>query len=548
MPRLPTKLEPDSVVVPPGGAATCRLLVYNHAGEADDVVVSAQGPLALWVRLVPVPIPLAPRSEGSVAVEVVLPDDAAVPAGSHPVLLEVRSTAPGTEPSLVELEVEVPRRTAASLSLHHEGGGDPSVYEARVDNASNHPIHVVTEAEARVPVEVDPPALDVEAFSSASTLVTLHRTTDDHRPVKLTVHSTGDGVALRSSTVVRSDDSRRPTWLPAWAGLAVAGVAALAAAGLVAMIAGRIVGEDPRLEVTDQVVVGPSPLELEFAFGSVWVTHLDGQLWRIDPSTASPIDTPINAGVQPVNLSASPTGDALWIVDPLGRQLVEVDPQGASGPAVVDTVPIDREVVDITAGAGVLWVSALGDGQIIRFEPGVRLEPWFSSMAGAADVGFADGSVWATDRAGRLVRIDPDVSDVQEAEVHLGGLPVAVIEAFGDVWVTVTTEQEVGGGAIDDPAKVVRVDPATNQAVATVPTSGRPWGLAAGDGVVWVVGRGVSDDREDGWVAAIDPDTNEIIAELPLGFAPDGLAFDGSALWVADRPGDVVYRVELRGR
>ena len=543
MPRLPTKLDHETASLPPGGTAGSTLLVYNPAEEADEVVVDVQGPLAEWVHMSPPPpLVLPPRTEGRVDVAVTLPTDAPITAGVHPILLEARSALPDVEPSIQELDVEVLPHAAGSLALRRAGGQDGAVvYEAEVASASNHPLHLVVEVDASVDAVVDPPTLEVAPFASASTSVTLHPPADEPGPVPFTVRATGDGLDLASRATWRS----RPSpvgWPPSWRLVAAVAVAAIA---LVTLL---IVGWDgdgpPELAVTHQVPVGPRPSEVEFAFGFVWVTHADGALLRIDPAEAATVGSPIDVGARAGNLSPSPTGDALWITDPVTERVVRVDPQGAGGPVVNDEVAVQGEVVDLVAGDGALWLSLLGEGEILRLGPdGVPVE-WFTEMGGAADVAFADGSVWATDADGRLVRLDPAALPALQASIPVDGHPVAVLGAFGDVWATVTVNEEPGTGDDEDPAQVVRVDAEDDEVVATIATSGRPWGLAEGDGLVWAVGRGVTDEDRDGWVAVIDPDENAVVDQLPLGFALDGVAFDGEALWVADVEADRVYRIE----
>jgi YVTN family beta-propeller protein len=74
---------------------------------------------------------------------------------------------------------------------------------------------------------------------------------------------------------------------------------------------------------------------------------------------------------------------------------------------------------------------------------------------------------------------------------------------------------------------LVRIDPATNQVVATIPVGRAPSGLAVGAGAVWVA------RHSDGAVARIDPATNRVVATISVGRAPGAMTVAGGVVWVA---------------
>ena len=75
---------------------------------------------------------------------------------------------------------------------------------------------------------------------------------------------------------------------------------------------------------------------------------------------------------------------------------------------------------------------------------------------------------------------------------------------------------------------VQRIDPTTNEVVATIPAGPTPRFLAAGEGGVWTLNWG------DGSVTRIDPDTNELVSNIPLGMEGGGgdIATGGGRVWV----------------
>ena len=84
---------------------------------------------------------------------------------------------------------------------------------------------------------------------------------------------------------------------------------------------------------------------------------------------------------------------------------------------------------------------------------------------------------------------------------------------------------------------LVRIDPATNQVVATVPVGRAPSGLAVGAGAVWV------SRHSDGAVVRIDPATNRAVATIGVGRAPGAMTVAGGLVWVA-LPGGGLGRID----
>jgi YVTN family beta-propeller protein len=85
--------------------------------------------------------------------------------------------------------------------------------------------------------------------------------------------------------------------------------------------------------------------------------------------------------------------------------------------------------------------------------------------------------------------------------------------------------------------RVVRIDPATNRVVATVPVGRAPSGLAVGAGAVWVA-------LPQGGLGRIDPASNRsTVVRVPR--CCDGeLAAGEEALWVANRGDGTLVRVD----
>ena len=86
---------------------------------------------------------------------------------------------------------------------------------------------------------------------------------------------------------------------------------------------------------------------------------------------------------------------------------------------------------------------------------------------------------------------------------------------------------------------MVRIDPRTNQLVATIRTGGRPVHVAADDRSVWVA------YPLDTLVKRIDPRTNRVVASLRVA-QPQGVALGFGSVWVPSQRGGEVLRVDPR--
>jgi DNA-binding beta-propeller fold protein YncE len=186
-------------------------------------------------------------------------------------------------------------------------------------------------------------------------------------------------------------------------------------------------------------------------------------------------------------------------------------------------------------------------GEVIRIEPGtndvtarIPIHGWPSNLA----VGF--GSVWVEgfvcDEGGAseaaLTQIDPETNS-ELGSIPLGGYSADVAVGEGAVWVTVSDAKA-------DEGEVVRIDPVTTEVTARVPVEGDPRDVLVGEGGVWVLSRppgGVhlcpADDSCLGdaspslsgmEVLRIDPDTNQVVATFPDALS---VGIGEGALWMS---------------
>jgi YVTN family beta-propeller protein len=105
----------------------------------------------------------------------------------------------------------------------------------------------------------------------------------------------------------------------------------------------------------------------------------------------------------------------------------------------------------------------------------------------------------------------------------------------------------VGDGSVwavlGDGQKIVRIDAATLQVTATItnplPVEWPPT-IAFGEGSIWLTDPipGVGSDSPTGALVRIDPATNTVVATIPVGRSPEGIAFTDGAVWTANHRSD----------
>ena len=141
---------------------------------------------------------------------------------------------------------------------------------------------------------------------------------------------------------------------------------------------------------------------------------------------------------------------------------------------------------------------------------------------------FGFGAVWVTNSNGTVSRIDP-ASDQVVATIPLprpGRRPEAIATGAGMVWVAASA------------GMVWRIDPARNQVVGKVATGRvlyKPISLAVQDDAVWVVccANAAPGRHPDGKLIRIDPAAGRVAARIavrgdPFAVAADPQASDGA--------------------
>lgn len=172
---------------------------------------------------------------------------------------------------------------------------------------------------------------------------------------------------------------------------------------------------------------------------------------------------------------------------------------------LVTTVEIPKPCGTMALEAGSLWVANCEDLNLYRVdidtgEVQTIIETGIAEPRGETNVVAGAGSVWVpSDAEGKVSRIDPATNEVIATVDVVGG---TFFLAFGmdALWAVSSGEHTLQ-----------KVDPATNTVVGSVQLGTQPGFLTAGEGAVWIQEQG------DGTVARVDPDSVEVTNRTEVG-------------------------------
>jgi DNA-binding SARP family transcriptional activator/streptogramin lyase len=370
--------------------------------------------------------------------------------------------------------------------------------------------------------------------------------------------------ALEAPTRSQSDRARRKGGLLLVAGSVVLLAAVISVSmieltadggtrGLTAVAPDSVGVIDPSTnDIVDQIPVGAAPTEIATGPSGVWViSQQDGTLTRIDPQTRLTTRTIAPKEGPPVDVVVGEK--AVWLlissrkglgggaarigrVDPGLKQLVDTFPIG-TGSFGFGSGPVQS----LAASGGALWVmSPSARVAVTRIdETTQKVSPTFTAgepnygfnsgtaggVPGSSGIAVGGGSVWVGSDAG-VIRIAQDLSGGTQT-VRLGvPIPTAISVGEGAVWVVgrpgyhCCPAETVGTGTL------TRIDPATNDAPATIDIGGNPAGLAVGEGSVWIA------DPTTRSVIRVNPETKQV-ARIKVGGRPRGIAVGAGAVWVS---------------
>jgi YVTN family beta-propeller protein len=168
---------------------------------------------------------------------------------------------------------------------------------------------------------------------------------------------------------------------------------------------------------------------------------------------------------------------SVWVTDDGAGQLVRVDPRTNR---VVARIAAGQSPQGVAVGEGGVWVASSQRGNSNTWSRGIvwRIDPHTNEVAATievpsilVDVAVGEGAIWASNgnhgRYGAVWRIEPRTNQVASGPIRVGGGPSDVEVAYGSVWV-----------ALADDGAVVRIDPRTNEVGEPIRVGPGPFNLA----------------------------------------------------------------------
>jgi len=248
--------------------------------------------------------------------------------------------------------------------------------------------------------------------------------------------------------------------------------------------------------------------------------RLEKAILNHDPSLDSPVVARARRPSPAQSFRASPRTEAS--VPPDSVAVID-----AVHSRVVGHVPVGRRPVAVATGHGSVWVANADDGTVSRINPERReVTRTIGIGAPAIDLAVAGDAVWVANGSdGTVSRIDPSVDAVVETidlrgSSELAWNPTYAVDADDDsVWIAA------------GPHHVLRLDPVTNESLATIDVGHAPVGVAYAEEALWVVTIAERAFR-------IESYTNAATSEVPIG-NPLALTAGMGAVWVSDSRGRV---------
>lgn len=191
-------------------------------------------------------------------------------------------------------------------------------------------------------------------------------------------------------------------------------------------------------------------------------------------------------------------GDTVWVTN-RGR----VEQWSTDGMRATTAMPRPCGTMAILSSA--LWVANCDDANLYRInletaEVEAMISTGIANPKGETNVVAGAGSIWVPSGAeGKIARIDPETNEVI-ATVDVAPNTFFLAFGFDSLWAVSSDER-----------LIQRVDPATNSVTGTTELGKQPGFLAAGEGGVWVQEQG------DGTVARIDPETVKVTGRTKVG-------------------------------
>ena len=203
---------------------------------------------------------------------------------------------------------------------------------------------------------------------------------------------------------------------------------------------------------------------------------------------------------------------------------------------ILATITLDWRPTLIAQGNGLIWVVGREDHFVARLDPknNQLLGPPTTFAEPIYDIVVGAGGVWVTGDT-VVTRLDPNTGEISatlRADQFGDGAPFRLTIGDDLIWL-LNLEQK--------PSGIHRIDPRTNRFVGETATAGiEAVGITFGAESIWTA------DHDDSTVSRIDPKTNQILATIKVPFEPHYIYFnpDDGMVWVANYHFNSVMRID----
>jgi YVTN family beta-propeller protein len=153
--------------------------------------------------------------------------------------------------------------------------------------------------------------------------------------------------------------------------------------------------------------------------------------------------------------------------------------------------------------------------------------PAFNAGGSPTELAVGEGAIWVTNNdEGTVTRVDPTTNDVI-ATIDVGPNPSDITVGAGAVWVA-----NEGDGTVS------RIDPASDQMVAAIDAGEGLSGVSASKNAIWIT------NKDNGTVTRVDPTTNEPIATIDVGSNPHDVRVSAGTVWIFSLDDPTVSKID----
>jgi DNA-binding SARP family transcriptional activator/DNA-binding beta-propeller fold protein YncE len=266
---------------------------------------------------------------------------------------------------------------------------------------------------------------------------------------------------------------------------------------------------------------------LAFQGSSKPVVPVPNSIIRIDPKT--------NRIVEVIRLDGEPNGiaatkNAIWVADEHDRTVTRIDIHSHQKRAIRSLTGVDFLTRD---ERGNLYASGFDYPYVWLIDPRtVQVTARYVVRSRAVGMAVGAGSLWVVDRLVNGVTRFDLAHPLKKSFVKVGTDPLVTAFGFRALWVA---------NSDDGTVSVIRPGAATAHTILVSP---KPFGIAAGEGAVWV------GSNTNSSVTRIDPRLGRVVARISVlrrGYGFSGLysvAVGAGSVWASNNDTQEIARID----